>query len=414
MSVVVPIAMFEVGSFASSFVPRWLQLAHDQLHGGIFDRLALDGRPVEGDAKTALVHARIAFTLAHLHLATGDKQLLDAAIDTYRFLDEHLRDADGGYRFSVARDGHALADPASQVRRTYDQSFVLLALVTLQKAARDAVAQRRIDECWAFISERLTDLGKGALWEDDVMAAKGATPGDLRAQNPHMHMFEALLQAFEMTGDRVWLERAETMLDMCRRFFVDDESGAVREFVGHDLQPLAGTDGERREPGHQYEWAWLLHRYADLARKADARSLADPMIAFVERHGLAPRSEPLEGLPFDALDARGQITENTHLLWPLTEAGKFYAARHARVADAQDAKRARDLASLMALHFFAPAAATGLPVWVNRLDAEGRPVWSEALSRLLYHVAIFVTEGARAGLWTLTPHPASTAENHRQ
>jgi mannose/cellobiose epimerase-like protein (N-acyl-D-glucosamine 2-epimerase family) len=185
---------------------------------------------------------------------------------------------------------------------------------------------------------------------------------------------------------------------------------AVREFVGHDLEPLAGTDGERRDPGHQYEWAWLLHRYADLAGVNDARSLAGPMIAFVERHGLAPRSGPLEGLPFDALDGRGQVTENTHLLWPLTEAGKFYAARHARLADTGDATRARGLASIMARHFFAPATATGLPVWVNRLDADGRPVWSEALSRLLYHVAIFVTEGARAGLWTLTPPP--TAENH--
>jgi mannose/cellobiose epimerase-like protein (N-acyl-D-glucosamine 2-epimerase family) len=412
MSVVVPIAPFDVANFASSFVPRWLQLARDQVHGGIVDRLALDGRPAEGDAKTTLVHARLAFTLAHLHLAIGDQRLLDAAIDTYRFLDERLRDADGGYRFSVSRDGQPLADPMSQVRRTYDQSFVLLALVTLRKAAPDSVSQHRIDECWDFIAQRLTDPGTGALWEDDVMAAAGAKPGDLRAQNPHMHMFEALLQAFEMTGDRVWLERAAAMLDVGRRFFIDETTGAVREFVGHDLEPLAGTDGERREPGHQYEWAWLLHRYADLAGVNDARSLADPMITFVERHGLTPRSGPLDGLPFDALDARGQVTETTHLLWPLTEAGKFYAARHARLADTGDATRARGLASIMARHFFAPATATGLPVWVNRLDADGRPVWSEALSRLLYHVAIFVTEGARAGLWTLTPLPSPTAENH--
>jgi mannose-6-phosphate isomerase len=404
MSIAVPIHALDAGSFAAHFVPRWLELARDEAHGGVFDRLDMEGRPVAGDPKTTLVQARIVFTLAHLHLhlATGDTRLLDAARDVYGFIDQHLRDEDGGYRFSVAGDGSPLADPQSRLRRSYDQSFVLLALVTLQKAAPEAVDQTRIDDCWRFISERLTDPSDGSLWEDDAMAATGAMPGDLRAQNPHMHMFEALLQAFEMTGEPVWLDRARALPDLAKRHFIDPETGAVREFVGHDLTPFAGVQGERREPGHQYEWAWLLHRFADLSGEEDVRKIALPMAAFAERHGLRS-SGPMAGVPFDALGADGRVREDTHLLWPLTEAGKLSAALHLATGDAAHAARAKDLAAIMFARYFAPAAQSGRPVWFNRLDGEGRPVWAEALSRLLYHVAIFVTEGARAGLWTLAP-----------
>lgn len=402
MSIGVPLHVLDAGSFAAHFVPRWLELARDETHGGVFDRLDMDARPVAGDPKTTLVQARIAFTLAHLHLATGEPRLLDAALEVYRFLDKHLRDEDGGYRFSVGRDGSPLADAASRLRRSYDQSFVLLALVTLRKAAPDAVDPARIDDCWRFISERLTDASAGSLFEDDAMAAAGAKSSDLRAQNPHMHMFEALLQAFEMTGEPVWLDRARGMLELAKRHFVDPETGAVREFVGHDLAPLAGVDGERREPGHQYEWAWLLHRFADLSGEEDVRKLALPMIAFAERHGLRS-SGPMAGVPFDVLGADGRVREDTHLLWPLTEAGKHSAALYLATGDEAHAGRARDLAAIMFGRYFAPAAQSGRPVWFNRLDGEGRPVWAEALSRLLYHVAIFITEGARAGLWTLAP-----------
>lgn len=397
MSIFMPVHALDTGSFVP-FVRRWLELALDEAHGGVFDRLDMDGQPVADDPKTTLVQARIVFTLAHLHLATGDPRLLDAARDVYRFLDSRLRDEDGGYRYSVAPDGSPLADPASRLRRSYDQSFVLLALATLRKAAPDAVDAARTDECWRFISRRLTDPSDGSLWEDDAMASAGARPGDLRAQNPHMHMLEALLQAFEMTGERVWLDRARVMLDLARRHFIDPQTGAVREFVGHDLAPLAGVEGERREPGHQYEWAWLLHRFADLSGDEDVRKLALPMVAFAERHGLRSTG-PVAGVPFDALGADGGVAEETHLLWPLTEAGKLSAALYLATGDEAHAARARNLAAIMFARYFAPAGRTGRPVWFNRLDGEGRPVWAQALSRLLYHVAIFVTEGARAGLW---------------
>ncbi|MHB2264036.1 AGE family epimerase/isomerase [Aliihoeflea sp. PC F10.4] len=383
--------------FATDFMPRWYRLARDERHGGVYERLGPDGKPVDAnEPKTTLAQARVAFTLAHLYLVTNDTRLLDAAREVYSFLDTHLRDADGGYRFAVNANGTSRDEPTARLRRTYDQSFALLALVTLRKAAPDIVPQSRVDACWSFIESRLTDPRDGSLFEGDAMAARGVQPGDLRGQNPNMHMFEALLQTFEMSEDTVWLDRADALFAIARDKLIDPATGAVREFVAGDLGPAESSDGSRREPGHQFEWAWLLHRYADFHRIEEPRQLAANMIDFVERFGV--RKEGTQaGAPFDAVDENGVVVEDTHLLWPLTEAGKFHAALAISQPHTGHAARANRIADLIFTRYFQPAS--GLPLWVNRLDSGGQVLWPEALSRLVYHVALFVTEGHRAGLW---------------
>lgn len=397
--------MTDAPDFAQRLIPEWWALARDPVHGGVFESLDGEGRAAPAAPRTTLCQARVAFTLAHLHLATGDPRLLDWAREIHGLLEAKLRDPRGGYRVAVEADGASSADPASRARRAYDQSFALLALVTLRRADPAAVEAGRIEALWRFI-EALTEPGTGALFEDDAMAERGARPGDLRAQNPQMHMLEAVLQAYEMTGEAVWLARASRYVELARARLIDPETGAVREFVAHDLEPLEGALGARREPGHQYEWVWLLRRYVELGGEAEVLADADRMTVFAEAHGLR-RGGPMDGAPFDALDAEGRVVDDGHLLWPATEAGKLHAARFLATGDAAAPGRARALERLIFGRFFRPDA----PLWANRLDGRARPLQPEALSRLVYHVALFVTEGARAGLWPLKAGDVTSNDN---
>jgi mannose-6-phosphate isomerase len=336
--------------------------------------------------------------LAHLGRLTGQQRLIEAARRVNGFVTTHLRDPDGGCRYAVNPDGSPIDTPEAMLRRTYDQSFVLLALVTLRKVEPSWVAEEEIATCWSFVETALTDRAQGALWEDDRMAKAGARRGDLRAQNPHMHMLEAVLQCLELTGDPVWAKRARSLVTAGERYFIDPSSGAVREFVGHDLEPINSPEGARREPGHQYEWAWLLARYAQLTGDTDAVRLIGPMHDFAVAHGWR-HDGAMAGALFDALAAHGRVTEDSHLLWPLTEAGKYHAAVFRDTGDVASAQKAREIADLIFGRYFAPNFE---PRWVNQFDDAGKVVWSAGLSRLLYHVALFVTEGASAGLWPLT------------
>ncbi|MGR3497695.1 MAG: AGE family epimerase/isomerase [Limimaricola soesokkakensis] len=391
-----PAAARRVGDFLFDALPGWLELAQDD-SGAVAERLEAPGKPLASPERTTLTQARLVFTFAHLHLATGSPWMREAAIAIHRYLDTALRDEDGGYRVAALASGAPSAAPEHALRRTYDQSFALLALVTLRRAAPEAVPEGRVEACWNFISTRLTDPATGALWEDDAMAARGPWPGELRAQNPHMHMIEALLQAHEMTGEAVWRDRAAGLVEVGLRHFLDPDTGAIREFTGHDLAPFDTADGWRREPGHQYEWAWLLRRFAAMGGDPAVTETAARMQRFVEAHGLR-RDGPLAGAPFDAVSADGAVTEPEHLLWPLTEAGKLYADLHAETGDREYAARALALLELIFARYVADGSD---PFWVNRLDRQGRVLWPEALSRLLYHLALFLTEGGRAGLWSL-------------
>ncbi|WP_373236314.1 AGE family epimerase/isomerase [Cohaesibacter celericrescens] len=390
----------DVSLFACDFVPRWLKIAFKVGSGPspVVESLDAEGNVIASPQVTTLTQSRTLFMLAHLHLQTGRLDLLIAAKRLHAFLMSALQDDDGGFRFAVAPDGTPIDTPAARLRRTYDQSFVLLALCTLQKADPQTVPQTQIDTCWSFIETVLHDHKTGALWEDDQMGRCGPKPDDLRSQNPHMHMLEATLQAYEMSGDILWLQRAGQLVSIAEQFFIDGETGAIREFVGHDLVPMNTPDGTRREPGHQFEWDWLLRRYAGFSHEEQPRRHASRMRAFAENYCVS-KSGPMAGAPYDAVDAAGAIMEESHLLWPLTEAGKTYALLFIETKSQAAADRAQSLAKMIFTHY----VRSDIPAWINQLAPNGDVLWNEGLSRLLYHITLFVTEGLRAGLWVLPP-----------
>ena len=101
----------------------------------------------------------------------------------------------------------------------------------------------------------------------------------------------------------------------------------------------------------------------------------------------------VRGAAHDAVAADGAWREECFLLWPQTEAIKAYVAQHL-VGGATAGAKAQALLALVFDRYFAGRAA-----FVNQLDATGAVLWPDALSRLLYHLVLALTEGAGAGLW---------------
>ncbi|WP_246252404.1 AGE family epimerase/isomerase [Ancylobacter pratisalsi] len=388
------------GWFRQELMPWWVRHAADPASGGFVDGLSPDngaGTLVLAP-KTCLAQARTLFTLSHLALgeACGEHRALfeQGARAAYRFLRDHMRDpATGGYVRAVTHDGRPTGAPADRVSRSYDQSFMVLALATFGRLAPSAEITAALDACWSFIETRLVDRATGLLIEDDSVCDAGAPDAPLRAQNPHMHMFEAALQAFEMTGDANWLARADALMVLALEHFFDATTGSIMEFRAPDLSPEPGRAGRAREIGHQCEWAWLLHRYARLGGATPVRETADRLMSFAQRFGFCPYG-PMRGAAYDVVTPEGGVMAETFLLWPQTEAAKAHVAGFERTGDPEQARLARQIAVLVFERYFA-----GRPVWCNQLDAEAQVLQPEALTRLLYHVALFVTEGERLGLW---------------
>ncbi|WP_323765342.1 AGE family epimerase/isomerase [Marinovum sp.] len=375
--------------FWAEFLPAWAVHATDAEGIGFYDVLDAEARPVDLSRRTLLAQARLLFTFSHLALLS-DRPEWQAAAAKARAALPAFRKAPGLYCRATLRDGTPAARPEDRLTTSYDQSFVILGLATWGRLHPEEDVSDEIEACWQALETRLTDPATGLLLEHDGLADPAAPEAPPRAQNPHMHNYEAALQAFEMTGNAVWLTRAQAMRGKGLAYFLDVESGTISEFLAPDLSVQPGRDGQRREIGHQCEWAWLLLREVELGGDPDMANVAARLLAFADAHGFA-ESGVMQGAAFDAVSADAAWREDRFLLWPQTEAIKGFAVR---ATDPAQAQRARDLARLIFRRYFA-----GRPGFANQLDAEGRTTWPEGLSRLHYHLVLALTEGARAGLW---------------
>lgn len=199
-------------------MPFWVERARDRQNGGFFDRLSASGEPYAEDPKTTLVQARMMFTCAHARLNGGGSECVDGAEAALAFLADHLRDpADGGFYRGVGRDGDPAAPGANRVKYAYDHSFVLLGLAAWLRLGASAEAQAMLDETFDWFHRTLFDPATGGYHEDDSVTRPSEPYPLPRRQNPHMHLFEALLALYEATSKARWLEHSRRILDVSRR-----------------------------------------------------------------------------------------------------------------------------------------------------------------------------------------------------
>ena len=344
--------MLALRAFLQKDLAPWLGLLRDPRSGEFIEKIGADPEA----PKLLLVQARMAFSLAHLALlARGSgrdwlKSLAAPLVENLR----HYRNVQGLY--GKSRGEAPLA---------YDQSFVLLALATWQKLEPSAQNLAAMEALWQAM-DQLRAPESGLFYE-------GAGP---LSHNPQMHFYEALLQAYAMTGNRLWLERAAGLRRAALAVFYDAASGSMAEFKGQ----------ARREFGHQYEWAWLLLRERDFAPDQDLGPIAARLGAFATRFGHLQKG-PLRGAVLDAGLPSGECLEQSCLLWPQTEAIKYFAVTG----------RAGEARALMDLIFKGWFGASRH--WVNQLGPEGAILQPECFTRLFYHLVLAITEGARMGVW---------------
>ena len=151
--------------------------------------------------------------------------------------------------------------------------------------------------------------------------APGALP---QRANPHMHLLEAALAWIAIDDDPAWRRLADGIAALCLEKFIDPASGALREFFAADWSPAPGVEGRICEPGHHYEWAFLLDRWARLTSRKTPEAVPR-VIAFADAHGLDAR----RGVVVNAVLADGSIHDPVARLWAQAERIRAYLAhRH--------------------------------------------------------------------------------------
>jgi len=285
--------------------------------------------------------------------------------------DYHRPDGRPGWVFSIHRDG-AIADAR---RDTYSHAFLLLAAGSYVLTTGDRSGLSVADDTLAFLDAELPAPHGGYL---EGSPADG-TP---RRQNPHMHLFEGLLTLWSSTREPGYLARAGAMFELFASRFFLPESGVLCEYFDAELKPLPGERGQIVEPGHHYEWIWLLRWYERESGRAVQRYI-DGLYRHADRYGYDHA-----GMIVDEALVDGTHHLRSHRTWPVTEALKANIVEAA--AGRQHAgERALVLANMLLAKFLTPSPAGG---WIDRLDEHGQPATDAMPASTLYHVMCAIDE----------------------
>ena len=147
------------------------------------------------------------------------------------------------------------------------------------------------------------------------------------------------------------------------------------------LGAASGLAGDIVEPGHHYEWAFLLDRWASLTGRERPSAVA-ALIAFADRYGV----DRGRNVAINAVTSDGRVHDPVARLWPQTERLRTY------VIDCRGDTDKRLQQAIITLWRYLDVPLLGL--WFENQSADGEFSIAAAPATSLYHIV-----GAAAELW---------------
>ena len=354
-------------------LPFWATAGFDGSNGRFEERLALGGGRLPSVPIRLMVQARQIYvyaTAARLGWYPRSAGLVERAFDSM-VRDFQAADGQEGWVFSIDRRGTVV----DARRELYAHAFVLFAVASFVQMTGQSATLALADQTLAFIDENMRAHREGYVERLPPTAGH-------RRQNPHMHLLEGLLALWSASSDRRYLERAGHVVDLFESRFFQPDSGTLCEYLDDELRPASGIDGAIVEPGHHYEWIWLLRWFARETGRPVGRYV-DALYAHATDYGF-----DADGLIVDELLADGSCRLPSRRVWPITEAIKANIAE-ARLGRPGAEERAAALAERLVTCLLQPATRGG---WIDRLDKDGKRTVDHMPASTFYHIVCALHE----------------------
>ncbi|PVB63525.1 AGE family epimerase/isomerase [Labrenzia sp. 011] len=285
---------------------------------------------------------------------------------------------DAGYFAGAVDVQNRITDPAFDL---YNQAFALFGFAQIAAAIpeRKAWAVEQAADLLRFLFENYRHPEAGFRAANPDMAPLGS--------NPHMHLFEACLAWEKISDEPVWRDLADEVAELALTRFIDPVNGGLREFFDLDWSPMPGDQGRVMEPGHQFEWAWLLTRWGCSRQDAGALVAARRLYDIGWTYGI----DETRNVTFMALNDDFTVRDPLARLWGQTEWIKAAIAlaqistgveKESYLADIPDGVRA--------LQTFLEGVPDGL--WRDKLTPQGTFAEEPAPASSLYHIVCAISE----------------------
>jgi mannose-6-phosphate isomerase len=369
-----PLADKALSWLRSSAVPLWLRRGFDEKSGAFEEAFSADGKPLPVPRR-AMVQARQIYS-SRVAAKLGCLEPEAARTMAARVASGLIARwglPSGAFVKSVDAAGK-VADPTPDL---YTQAFAIFGLANAQRLAPDPALERRALAVAEYLRRERRAPGGG------YTELENGAP--VLRSNPHMHLYEAALAWLEAGGGPAWAELADEILELCLTRFIDPESGGLAEDFVEGWRPERGPEGFYFQPGHHYEWAWLMRVHQELR----GRDLSAPALALYRKadaFGLGA-----DGFAYDEVWSTGSAKSRASRFWPQGERCKAACRLGAAAPAGERAVYARSAdQALGALLQYLDRPAAGL--WSDWRNAEGEFAVEPARASALYHIVNAIDE----------------------
>lgn len=362
----IPFARVRTWMFEDA-LPFWAEHGIDRDYGGFLEELTFNGKPTAVDFKRVRVTCRQLYAFSHAALLgwSEGRALSDRA---YEYLIAKARAPDGNWARTLTRQGE-IKDPTPDL---YDIAFVLFGLAWRYRLTKDAAVLQLAHETLDFVQQKMRAPHRG-FWQ-------WLPPTGPRLQNPHMHTIEAGLALFDATGEQRFLDQAREIAALFNDAFFDGRT--LGERFAEDWRRIAGDEGRVLEPGHHFEWAWILAQYQRVTGE-DMISQARALIVFGEK-GVDPKTH----MAIDAIRDDGAALQRSSRSWPNTERIKAHLA----LFELTGADPSGPVNETLELLFSKYLGVEPRGSWMDQFDGEGRPIAKAVPASILYHLFLCFSE----------------------
>lgn len=367
---------------ADRLVQRWAVKWHEAFSapdGGFHERLGHSFKPVPAAARRLLTHCRQLSIYSHAgrHSHAALRRHFDYMVSAYRLPQP------GAWRYATDENGA----PQDDTVDLYTLAFVIFSLSHYFRRTGDVRAKDMARDTLSLIGRAFRMPGLPGLAE--ALDEKLAVLPRVRRQNPHMHLLEACLFAHETWREPAYAVMADEMVALFHDYFYrpglsGPGKDGLCEFFSDDLSPHP-AQGARLEPGHYFEWIWLLKKHAALRGDGamhDATCLS--LLEWANSYGW----DPVHGGIFDVLSPAGAVLADTKRIWPFTEALKANALMLDIVADRDGVKeRIADMVRVFRASYIQDRG-----FWVEWLNRDLTPATDYMPGTTPYHVYFGIME----------------------
>ncbi|WP_458118693.1 AGE family epimerase/isomerase [Paenibacillus sp. Z6-24] len=309
------------------YVPQ----CRDDEVGGYHHCFFDDGTLCDDPTRHLVGQSRFVYVFSTAAMLSDNPIYRELAEHGLRFLQEYQRDQQhGGYYWIL--ENHQVRDSSKQL---YGHAFALLAAATAHKAGIPMAADM-LEDIYTVLEQHFWREEDG-IYVDQI-SADWQEVSSYRGQNGNMHTCEAMMAAYEATGESRYLDRAyfiarKVMFDLLPqsgdliwehydqnwqidwKFNYNDTSDEIRPY-GHIL-------------GHSIEWSKLLLRL----EQHRPESWMYPCAVNLFTHAADKAADPEHGGLYYIMDTDGEMIAPDKLYWVMTEALGAAAILSARTPD---------------------------------------------------------------------------------